>query len=158
MKTTFPSAIAALFFLTAAAACGDADPPGAPPPDLRPPLGSTRYGIFEGKVPCDGCEKIKTRLTLHRSAQDNRPTTYVLERVSVGIGNERLIDTGAWTTSSGSRVDPNSTVAMLDGGPEGFANYMMVGPNLLLMLDGRREPRVGNAVYSFTLSRTDAEP
>ena len=85
----------------------------------------------------------------------NAPTAYVLQRIFVGKGNERHVTLGAWTTSVGSKVDPAATVATLAGSPGEFAHFQQVGANLRLMLDGNLEPRVGDAVHSFTLSRTE---
>lgn len=55
--------------------------------------------------------------------------------------------------SVGSGIDPQATVATLAGSE--FTHYQRVGENLLLILDGNLEPRVGNAAQSFTLSRTE---
>lgn len=126
-----------------------------PPPSREPPSGSVRLGVFEGKVPCSDCNKVKVRLTLHRDAQTLAPTSYVLERINVGNDDARLITEGTWTTAVGSPVDERLAVAVLATAPPGFTRYLMLGANLLLVLDDKLEPRVGNALYSFTLSRTE---
>ncbi len=96
-----------------------------------------------------------TALTLHRDAQTLAPTSYVLERINVGNDDARLITEGTWTTAVGSPVDERLAVAVLATAPPGFTRYLMLGANLLLVLDDKLEPRVGNALYSFTLSRTE---
>jgi hypothetical protein len=94
-------------------------------------------------------------LTLHRSAQDDSPSAYLLERVEVGHGNDRLITRGTWTTGADTPAGSCNPVVQLDGSPDDFTRYLAVGANLLLMLDATLAPRVGNAVHSFTLSRTE---
>jgi hypothetical protein len=141
------------YLLPVLMACAE-EAPASPVPNLEPPAGSVRFGIFEGKVPCSGCERIKMRLTLHRDERDDSPTVYVLERIEVGHGNERLISRGTWTTAEGSPTAPCATVVTLDGSPDAFRRYLLLGTNLLLMLDQNLEPLVGNDVHSFTLSRT----
>jgi hypothetical protein len=142
-----------LLLLPALVACAEGGSE-SPVPNLEPPAGSARFGIFEGKVPCSGCERIKMRLTLHRDEGDDSPTAYVLERIEVGRGNERLISRGTWTSAAGSPTAPCATVVALDGSPDAFSRYLLLGTNLLLMLDQNLEPLVGNDVHSFTLSRT----
>jgi hypothetical protein len=142
------------FLLPILMACAE-EGPASPVPNLEPPAGSVRFGIFEGKVPCSGCERVKMRLTLHRDELDDAPTAYVLERIEVGQGNDRLISRGTWAATAGPPTAPCATVVALDGGPDDFSRYLLLGTNLLLVLDQDLEPRVGNEVHSFTLSRTD---
>lgn len=144
------SVTAALFI----SAC-DQDPEVAVP-DRSPPEGSVMYGAYEGKIPCTECERVKVRLTLHRDADDNSATTYVLERIFVGDGNDRLVTQGEWTEEVGAPVDPDGTVVLLDTQtPDDFRRYLAVGDDLLLLLDSQLEPLVGNSQHSFTLSRTE---
>jgi NlpE N-terminal domain len=137
-----------------AAACGG-DPLGEPPPDRTPPPGSQQLGVFEGKVPCAECERTKVRLTLHHDAVSGAPTAYVLERIDVGHGNDRQIFRGTWATTVGSAADPNSTIVTLSNEPAELTHFQQVGQTLLLVLDDTLEPRVGNSVHSFTLSKTE---
>jgi hypothetical protein len=135
-----------------------ADPPTnpSPPPDRRPPPGSRMHGVFEAKVPCADCQLVKVRLTLHRDIADGLPTTYVLERIYVGKGNDRHTTRGQWSEATGARVDPEGFIVALDDAtPDEFRRFLAVGDDLLLMLDAELEPRVGDNVHSFTLSRTD---
>lgn len=123
--------------------------------DLRtPPPGSAQFGIFEGRVPCADCERLKLRLTLHKNAQDETPTTYVLERIYVGSGDTRHVTDGRWSVDVAT--GPDAVVYQLDGAtPVEFSRFLPVGHDLLLLLDDNGEPRVGNASHSFTLSRTE---
>jgi len=119
-----------------------------------PPKGSVLCGVFEGKVPCEDCNKTKVALTLHWDAKDHFPTRYLLERVGVGKGDERHVSQGVWKRTLGSPYGKGPVIRLGPEAPEGFRDFLMVGEDILLILDGKGRPRVGDATYSFTLSRT----
>jgi hypothetical protein len=131
------------------AGCGE-DPAVAafPPPDLadRP-----RIGIFEGKFPCDGCNRLKTALVLYQGEAAGR---YALRQVRVA--EEGIDDSqGTWTVTRGARALPEAPVYRLD--PDGGGSpifYLKIDENILLLLDASLNLRVGDAAMSFTLSRT----
>lgn len=138
----------------AVAGCTQETPP-PPLPPVTPPAGSELYGVFEGKTPCEDCERVKLWLVLHRSLQDQSPTRYILGRIYVGRGNERHITEGRWTSSTGTPTDADAVVYRLDAAsPDELSRYLPIGPNILLVLDPNLEPRVGDASHSFALSRT----
>jgi len=126
--------------------CGG-DPPVAPWP---PPALADRplVGIFEGKFPCDGCERIKTALALY---QDGR---YALRQIRVA--EEGIDDSeGRWATTHGARAWPEGPVVELRPDADGPPTlYLKVDENVLLLLDRDLNVRVGNAAHSFALSRT----
>lgn len=122
---------------------------------LKPPPGSILYGVFEGRIPCADCEKVKMGLTLHQNAKDHSPTTYVLQRVSVGKGNDVTVTEGKWKRIRGTKKDKKAVILRLEGNtPPEYSHFLAVGDDLLLLMDADLEPRVGDAGYSFTLSRT----
>jgi hypothetical protein len=151
MKTITTRAIgmAALALL---AGCGaGAEPARAPfpPPDIA---GGALVGLFEGKFPCDTCVKIKTALLLLQDPANGSPTRYLLRQLFV---SEPIDTAGSWTIRRGTAGDPAAAVCELrpdDAGPP--IRYQRVGADILLLLDEALRPRVGNAAYSFTLSRT----
>lgn len=128
--------------LLVSAACRPPAPRIAAPPSREPPTGSARFGVFVGRVPCPDCVKVKVRLTLHRSALDDSPTTYVLERVETG---PRLVTRGTWSQTG--------DVITLGGSPEDFSRYLLVRDRILLLLDRGLEPRLGYNGFSFALWR-----
>jgi hypothetical protein len=139
------------------AACSGETAAGDPDIATRrlPPPGSTLYGTFEGKVPCADCERTKMALTLHRDADDLTPTSYLLERIFVGEGDDRWVNEGRWENTAGIPGAEDAVVChLVDGSPPEVSNYLAIGDNLLLLLDENLEPKVGNAMHSFTLSRT----
>jgi hypothetical protein len=110
-------------------------------------------GVFEGKIPCDDCERIKVRLSLY--VKENNSAGYTLERIYVGKGDDRTTNSGNWTISQGIKVNPNALVYILDSNsPTDFRYYYAVDDNLLLMLNGTMDLKVGDASGSYTLSRT----
>lgn len=127
-----------------------------PPPNRAPPPGSSRVVVFEGKTPCGNCNRVKIRLTLHRDEVTGAPTEHILERIGVGLSDERHVTRGPWTLATGSAVDPGASIVNLAGDtPAEYAHYQRVGETLLLLLDDNLQPRVGNAEHSFTLSLTE---
>ena len=139
--------VVAVLAAVATGACAGDDPVAPwPPPQLAD---RTLIGIFEGKFPCDDCNRIKTALALYQDA--NR---YALRQIRVA--EEGIQDSqGTWTTTRGARALPEAPVFELrpDGGGESTF-YLKVDDNVLLLLDGDLNLRVGNAAMSFTLSRT----
>ena len=128
------------------------------PPALETRADSAPYGVFEGRVPCDGgppCERVKVRLTLFRDPATHAPTDYMLERVYVGMGNDRTTTRGRWQVLNAGVPDRWGVAYRLDEEtPMDFAIYLPVGSDLLLFLGPDLQPRVGNASMNFTLSRT----
>ncbi|MQA77021.1 MAG: hypothetical protein GEV10_00825 [Streptosporangiales bacterium] len=113
------------------------------------------FGVFEGRVPCAGCERVKVRLVLRQNPATSEPTTYVLEQINVGQGDERHTTSGRWTITRGTKADPRAAVYRLGArAPEGFRLYQVADDNILLFLDDGMRLKVGDAGHSYTLSRT----
>ena len=132
------------------------------------PSGSTILGVFEGRSPCGAigrelnsamnadCQRIKWQLTLYQQANTQTPTTYALTNVYVGMGNERYVNEGTWEITQGTKSDPDAVVYQLelDKAP-GRLSFMKADDNILLLLEQDRSLMVGDASWSYTLSRTD---
>lgn len=145
-----------LAVLALIAGCAQAPPLAIDLAELRkPPSGTTLWGAFEGKVPCSGCERVKVAITLHQHSGSGEPASYVLELIHVGRGDERAISTGSWTRSAPfpSAAGPTAIVRLDASAPALQRTYLAVGQNILLMLDERLEPQVGDPQHGFTLSR-----
>jgi hypothetical protein len=142
-------------------------PPGAPtrPPIPPQPQGASVLGVFDGRVPCHpimydllklprfaGCAKMKSRLTLYQDAATGAPSTYVFMGVDT-------IREGTWSIVRGRDGDPNAIVyrLALDGILEPVL-LLKVDANNLYLLDRDGKLLVGDARFSYTLSRTDAAP
>lgn len=131
------------------------DEPAARPPTLVDTADPSFFGVFEGRVPCADCERVKVRLVLSRHPETKAPTTYVLERIDVGRSNARQTTSGRWTIARGTSTDPRAEVYRLDSrAPVGFRLYQAVDHDILLFLDEDLHLRVGDAGHSYTLSRT----
>lgn len=113
--------------------------------------------VYEGRIPCmviPDCNKIKVGLALYQNAQTKLPTTYLLARVGVGTGNDRITNVGTLTLTHGTALDPQAVVYQLDtNAPQEFRSYWVIGRDILFMLDQDRNPRVGDAAYSYVLNR-----
>ena len=145
--------------LIAASAC--ATKPGTPPAfapwyPSNNQVGDPIFGVFEGRVPCGDCEVIKLGLALYWNPDAQSPTTYQMSRVHVGKGNDRTVNEGSWVITSGTSLDPQAVVYQLDSlSPPEFRSFLAIGDHILLVLDDAMNPRVGNAAWSYALSRTN---
>lgn len=119
--------------------------------------GDPVFAVFEGRIPCMAipeCSKTKVGLALYHHAQTQLPTTYLLARVDVGTGNDRVTNAGTWTITHGTALDPQASVYQLDeNAPQDFRSYWAIGQDILFMLDQDRKPKVGDASYSYVLNR-----
>jgi hypothetical protein len=99
---------------------------------------------------------VKLGLALYWNPDAQEPTTYQMSRVHVGKGNDRTVNEGSWVITSGARVDPDGVVYQLDSlaHPE-FRSFLAIGTDILLVLNDAMAPRIGNAAWSYTLSRTN---
>jgi hypothetical protein len=115
--------------------------------------------VFEGRTPCNelkaivrehrdsSCFKIQWLITLDRDPMTYQPTTFAIK----GIIPDRTREiTGKWTVYESAglaviRLQP-------DGGLPGVS-LLKIDGNLLLFLDDKGRPLVGNKDFSFTLNR-----
>lgn len=137
------------------------------PPPVLPAIGEpTRQlpdsvlGVFEGRTPCSplaaeftgfplrNCEKIKWELALHHEPRSGRPTTFEYK----GTRSSRR---GTWSTARGTPSDANAVVHRLQYESGKTLALLRVDANILLILDTDLRPMVGDASWSYTLSRTD---
>lgn len=142
-------------------------PPNPGPESTRPPIpemppGSSVLGVFEGRLPCHeivfdlvkiapypNCMKIKSRLTLYLDQATGDPGTYMY------MGTSTFRE-GTWSIDQGLKSDPDAVIYQLHlDGAQGPASFLKADENHLFLLDGTRELLVGNALFSYTLSRID---
>jgi hypothetical protein len=141
------------------------EPVSAGPEATRPPIpemppGSSVLGIFEGRVPCHkvalevlnlvpfpGCLKLKSRLTLYVDQATGAPSSYLYMGTST-------IREGTWTILEGS--DPGAIVYQLQlEGSKGPVSFLKADENHLFLLDRDLNLLVGNALFSYTLSKVE---
>jgi len=128
-----------------------------PYPELNR-TGDPIVAVFAGRIPCavPGCEKLKVELVLYGRDAGRIPTTYWLGQV--GIGNERRVQQGTWTTYRGLQNYPNGLVYQVDTSADpSLQNFWRVSDDIILVLDWNLRPKVGNAAWGFMLSR-DCSP
>jgi hypothetical protein len=138
----------------------EAQPISLPVEPVTPPAVISTAGVFEGRMPCadlvveltkfpadPACIKIKMRLTLNRDPNTGEPATYFLK------GTETMRE-GTWTESLGTPAHPNGTVYRLSlDTPERFIAFLRLDDNHLFLLDENSHLMVGDALWSYTLSR-----
>lgn len=120
----------------------------------------TIVGVFEGRTPCSKisnrftgfpaqtCEKIKWELALFKSREDGEPTHYWYQ----GTRSEHR---GRWTIVR-HETHPDRTVYRLTSNEgDNRLDLLPVDGVLLLILDPEGKALVGDASWSYTLSRTD---
>jgi hypothetical protein len=121
------------------------------------PMSGESIGTFEGRFPCEICERTKVRLVLFED--QSNPTTYVLHEVFVGQSDNVYTTFGMWKKIEGN--NPDDVVYELNPERSAIKNsvsptyYLKIDDNILLLLDQDLNTRVGDASYSFTLSRTE---
>jgi hypothetical protein len=139
-------------------------PDGPRPPTPTPPAGSSVLAVFEGRLPCHeialkftkvelypGCIKIKTRLTLYHDQTTGAPTVYRY----LGTGS---IAAGTWTIVQGRNADSDAIIYQFQvDGDQAPVSFLKVDDNHLFLLDQSLNLLVGDASFSYTLSRKDAE-
>ena len=138
-------------------------PPIEGPTPVVPPMppSSSVLGIFEGRTPCHDitfeftktapyaeCMKIKWRLTLYQD-QAGEPSTYLYR------GTQTFRE-GTWTITRGIKGDPDAVVYQLNiDNAQQPVSFLKTDDNTLFLLDRDMNLLVGDALFSYTLSRTD---
>lgn len=137
-------------------------PEGTRPPIPEMPPGSSVLGVFEGRLPCheivleftmvppfSGCAKIKSRLTLYQDQTTGDPSTYLY------MGTTTLRD-GTWRILQGMEGDPDALVYQLElGNGQEPVSFLHADENHLFLLNRSLNFLVGDALFSYTLSRID---
>lgn len=117
--------------------------------------GDPVFAVFESRIPCADCEKIKFGLALYQDQETKAPTTYMMARVYVAKGDDRTVNKGIWTVTHGTKLDPQAIVYQLDSNaPQEFRSFWAIGQDILFILDQDMNPRVGDAGYGYALNRT----
>ena len=142
-------------------------PVGSGPEATRPPIPTmppalSVVGVFEGRTPCHeivfdvlkvapfpNCLKIKLRLTLYKDEKTSAPNGYMAMGTST-------IREGTWMILRGTPSDPKAIVYQIDlEGAREPAAFLKADENHLFLLDRDLNLLVGNALFSYTLSRIE---
>ena len=101
--------------------------------------------------PFPGCLKLKSRLTLYVDQATGTPSTYLYMGTST-------IREGTWTILEGTKGDPNAVVYQLHlENSKGLVSFLKADENHLFLLDRNLNLLVGNALFSYTLSRIEKQ-
>jgi len=94
---------------------------------------------------------VKWQLTLYQEGNTGTPATYLFR----GTGTVR---TGTWTILHGTKNDPDAAVYQLrPDDSQQLMSFLKVDDNHLFLLDEELNLLVGNALFSYTLSRVDKD-
>lgn len=132
------------------------------PSPLPTPSNSSVFGAFQGRMPCHevalefakisleyGCIKIKWGLTLYQDSVTNRPTTFTFK-------GTRTTQQGTWTIVQGTDLQPGSVIYQLTPAEsQQPLSFLAVDSNNIYMLDDDLNLLVGDALFSYTLSRVE---
>jgi hypothetical protein len=132
-----------------------------PPIPTKPPDSSV-LAVYEGRTPCHevvfemlklapypNCLKIKMRLTLYQGQETGAPGAYLLMGTST-------IREGAWTILAGTKDDPGAIVYQLHlEESKEPVSFLKADEDHLFVLDRNLGLLVGNALFSYTLSRVE---
>lgn len=102
-------------------------------------------GIYNGFVPCDDCNGIKTSLAL------NSNNTYILIRQYVGKSEREIVEKGKFSTGNSNDIlvlTPRNTV-------ETGIHYYRVGENSLIQLDNNGNAITGKKADRFVLRKNE---
>src|SRR5687768_9823741 len=142
--------------------------------------GSSVFGVFEGITPCSqqtrplpqipedtNCEQMIWKFTLYQDSSTGMPTTYQLD-AAYGVpkqntngldkGGTPITMEGNWGIVKGTGTDLNAVVYQLNPEvPDMNVSFLKVSDDVLHVLRSDLRLLVGNALFSYTLSRTDKD-
>ena len=111
-------------------------------------------GVFESRIPCEDCERLKFSLVIYENAQTHLMSTYLMSRIYVGKSDERITNTGNIIITTGTSLDSFHTIYRLtSGAPAEYQSFWKIDEHLLFILDENLTPMVGDAGYGFVLNR-----
>ena len=139
------------------------------PANLPPFSQSSVMGVYLGRTPNDHAARAfnkiiapegqitKWRLTLYQDSITHRPTTFKLETLYVGTGNDSHVNTGRWELVMGWEKDPEARLYILNLDPSQPSSrliFLQGDGNVLFMLDDNYNFKVGNDYAAYTLNRS----
>jgi thioredoxin-related protein len=116
--------------------------------------GDSVLAVYESRIPCPDCERLKLALVVYSNTQSNLPSTYRMALVYVGKNNDRLTNSGDMNVTKGTSLDSMHTVYQLtSGAPAEFRSFWKINEDLLFILDENLTPKVGDAGHGYVLNR-----
>lgn len=126
--------------------------------------------VFVGRTPCneslrklhnitaDGCNLIKCKLILLQDSKTQSPSTFTIQTIYVGKGDNRYSVAGKWKLMQGVPSDPRAIVYQLlpDTHQPGHEILLLkAGDNILFFIDRDSQLMVGNDYCSYTLNKVN---
>ncbi|MEI2695207.1 MAG: copper resistance protein NlpE N-terminal domain-containing protein [Saprospiraceae bacterium] len=117
--------------------------------------GDSVLAVYESRIPCPDCERLKFALVIYGNTRTGLPSTYTMARVYVGKNNDRLTNSGNIIVKQGTSMDSTHIVYFLStGAPKAYQLFWKVTKDILFILDDNLTPRVGDAGQGYALNRT----
>lgn len=117
-------------------------------------IGDSILSVFESRVPCPDCERLKIALAVYGNPKIQLPSTYAMARVYVGKNNERIINSGKIIVRKGTSLDPSHIVYHLEtGAPPEFQDFWKINDSILFVLNEDLSPKVGDAGQGYAINR-----
>jgi hypothetical protein len=116
--------------------------------------GDSVLAVYESRIPCPDCERLKFALVIYGNTQTGSPSTYTMARIYVGKNNDRLTNSGKIVVKQGTSLDSMHIVYYLStGAPKEYQIFWEVTKDILFILDDNLTPRVGDAGQGYALNR-----
>jgi hypothetical protein len=116
--------------------------------------GDSVLAVYESRIPCPDCERLKFALVIYGNTQTGSPSTYTMARIYVGKNNDRLTNSGEIVVKQGTSLDSMHIVYYLStGAPKEYQIFWKVTKDILFILDDNLTPRVGDAGQGYALNR-----
>jgi hypothetical protein len=116
--------------------------------------GDSVLAVYESRIPCPDCERLKFALVIYGNTQTGSPSTYTMARIYVGKNNDRLTNSGKILVKQGTSLDSMHIVYYLStGAPKEYQIFWKVTKDILFILDDNLTPRVGDAGQGYALNR-----
>lgn len=117
--------------------------------------GDSVLAVYESRIPCPDCERLKFALVIYGNTRTGFPSTYTMARVYVGKNDDRLTNSGNIVVKQGTSLDRTHTVYQLTtGAPTEYRFFWKITKDILFVLDDTLTPRVGDAGQGYALNRT----
>ncbi len=137
------------------ASCGTEETMPAPWYPEMNAQGDSVLAVYESRVPCPDCQRLKLALVVYGDGTSHLPSTYLMGRVYVGKNDDRLTNSGIIEVVQGTALDPSHTVYRLgSGAPAEFQSFWKLNEDLLFVLDDKLSPKVGDAGHGYVLNKT----
>ena len=108
-------------------------------------------GSFEGVFPCDGCNGVKTELTLYQDIANSENNNYTLKETYLGgkTGDTTFTSTGKWDILRGTPTDKDATIYFLNYEQPDDARYFLKQSDSSVLALDKNQKTISPGNYSM---------